>query len=152
MKLIFKDNKIIVFLNKPVKLKEIKSEDYFKKLFINIKNKYNLKLNGYYKIYVFVDKFYGSIIEIENEELDYYDYFNQIDMEIKVINSTFLYQINYDYLTKDILEKVNIYKIKDKLYIKILEQDILNKIIEYSKIIYDESAKEILKASKKVKI
>ena len=73
-------------------------------------------------------------------------------MEIKVINSTFLYQINYDYLTKDILEKVNIYKIKDKLYIKILEQDILNKIIEYSKIIYDESAKEILKASKKVKI
>lgn len=152
MKLIFKDNKIIVFLNKPVKLKEIKSEDYFKKLFINIKNKYNLKLNGYYKINVFVDKFYGSIIEIENEELDYYDYFNQIDMEIKVINSTFLYQINYDYLTKDILEKVNIYKIKDKLYIKILEQDILNKIIEYSKIIYDESAKEILKASKKVKI
>ena len=152
MKLIFKDNKIIVFLNKPVKLKEIKSEDYFKKLFINIKNKYNLKLNGYYKIYVFVDKFYGSIIEIENEELDYYGYFNQIDMEIKVINSTFLYQINYDYLTKDILEKVNIYKIKDKLYIKILEQDILNKIIEYSKIIYDESAKEILKASKKVKI
>lgn len=152
MKLIFKDNKIIVFLNKPVKLKEIKSEDYFKKLFINIKNKYNLKLNGYYKINVFVDKFYGSIIEIENEEIDYYDYFNQIDMEIKVINSTFLYQINYDYLTKDILEKVNIYKIKDKLYIKILEQDILNKIIEYSKIIYDESAKEILKASKKVKI
>ena len=152
MKLIFKDNKIIVFLNKPVKLKEIKSEDYFKKLFINIKNKYNLKLNGYYKINVFVDKFYGSIIEIENEELDYYGYFNQIDMEIKVINSTFLYQINYDYLTKDILEKVNIYKIKDKLYIKILEQDILNKIIEYSKIIYDESAKEILKASKKVKI
>lgn len=152
MKLIFKDNKIIVFLNKPVKLKEIKSEDYFKKLFINVKNKYNLKLNGYYKINVFVDKFYGSIIEIENEELDYYDYFNQIDMEIKVINSTFLYQINYDYLTKDILEKVNIYKIKDKLYIKILEQDILNKIIEYSKIIYDESAKEILKASKKVKI
>ena len=152
MKLIFKDNKIIVFLNKPVKLKEIKSEDYFKKLFINVKNKYNLKLNGYYKINVFVDKFYGSIIEIENEELDYYDYFNQIDMEIKVINSTFLYQINYDYLTKDILEKVNIYKIKDKLYIKILEQDILNKIIEYSKIIYDESVKKILKASKKVKI
>ena len=39
MKLTFKDNKIVVFLNKPIKLKEIKSEDYFRKLFINIKIK-----------------------------------------------------------------------------------------------------------------
>ncbi len=152
MKLTFKDNKIVVFLNKPIKLKEIKSEDYFRKLFINIKNKYNLKLNGYYKINVYMDKFFGSVIEIENQEIDYYDYFNQIDMEIKVIMSTFLYEINYEYINKSILDKIIIYKLKDKLYIKILDESVLNRIIEYSKIIYDNSAKIILKTSKKVKI
>lgn len=152
MKLTFKDNKIVVFLNKPIKLKEIKSEDYFRKLFINIKNKYNLKLNGYYKINVYMDKFFGSVIEIENQEIDYYDYFNQIDMEIKVIMSTFLYEINYEYINKSILDKIIIYKLKDKLYIKILDESVINRIIEYSKIIYDNSAKIILKTSKKVKI
>ena len=152
MKLNFKDNKIIVFLNKPIKLKEIKSEDYFRKLFIDIKNKYNLKLNGYYKINVYVDKFFGRVIEIENQEIDYYDYFNQIDMEIKVIISTFLYEINYEYINKDIIDKTIIYKLKDKLYIKILDESVLNKIIEYSKIIYDERVKTILKTSKKVRI
>lgn len=152
MKLTFKDNKIVVFLNKPIKLKEIKSEDYFRKLFINIKNKYNLKLNGYYKINVYMDKFFGSVIEIENQEIDYYDYFNQIDMEIKVIMNTFLYEVNYEYINKSILDKIIIYKLKDKLYIKILDESVLNRIIEYSKIIYDNSAKIILKTSKKVKI
>ena len=152
MKLTFKDNKIDVFLNKPIKLKEIKSEDYFRKLFINIKNKYNLKLNGYYKINVYMDKLFGSVIVLENQEIDYYDYFNQIDMEIKVIMNTFLYEVNYEYINKSILDKIIIYKLKDKLYIKILDESVLNRIIEYSKIIYDNSAKEILKASKKVKI
>ena len=152
MKLTFKDNKIVVFLNKPIKLKEIKSEDYFRQLFINIETKYDLKLNGYYKINVYMDKFFGSVIEIENQEIDYYDYFNQIDMEIKVIMSTFLYEINYEYINKSILDKIIIYKLKDKLYIKILDESVLNRIIEYSKIIYDNSAKIILKTSKKVKI
>lgn len=152
MKLVFKDNKIIVFLNKRLDLDKIKLEIYFKKLFLKIKDRYSLKLNGYYNINVYIDDYYGSIIEIENEDLDYYNYFNQIDMEIKVNRTTFLYEIDFDYITKDILTKTNIYKLNNKLYFKIKDKSIVNKIIEYSKIIYNEQIKEIMKKSQKVKI
>ena len=152
MKLVFKDNKIIVFLNKRLDLDKIKLEIYFKKLFLKIKDRYSLKLNGYYNINVYIDDYYGSIIEIENEDLDYYNYFNQIDMEIKVNRTTFLYEIDFDYITKDILTKTNIYKLNNKLYFKIKDKSIVNKIIEYSKIIYNEQVKEIMKKSQKVKI
>ncbi len=150
MKLVFKDNKIIVFLNKNLNLDKKELENYFKKLFLGIKDKYNLKLNGYYNINVYIDNYYGSIIELENEELEYYNYFNQIDMEIKVIKTPFLYEIDYEYLDKEILNKTIIYKYNNKLYFKITDKTILNKIIECCKIIYGDKVKEIMKLSKKV--
>ena len=150
MKVVFKDNKIIVFLNKKLDLDKVNLDIYFKKLFLRIKNKYNLELNGYYDINVYIDNNYGSIIEIENEDLDYYNYFNQIDMEIKVNNTTFLYEIDYEYLDKELLSKSIVYKQNNKLYFKITDKSILNKIIECSKIIYGDRVKEIMKSSKKV--
>lgn len=150
MKVVFKDNKIIVFLNKKLDLDKVNLDIYFKKLFLRIKNKYNLELNGYYDINVYIDNNYGSIIEIENEDLDYYNYFNQIDMEIKVNKTTFLYEIDYEYLDKELLSKSIVYKQNNKLYFKITDKNILNKIIECSKIIYDNRVKEIMKSSKKV--
>ena len=150
MKVVFKDNKIIVFLNKKLDLDKVNLDIYFKKLFLRIKNKYNLELNGYYDVNVYIDNYYGSIIEIENEDLDYYNYFNQIDMEIKVNKTTFLYEIDYEYLDKELLSKSIVYKQNNKLYFKITDKSILNKIIECSKIIYDNRVKEIMKSSKKV--
>lgn len=152
MKLIFKDNKIIVFLNKVLELDKKNLEIYFKKLFLKIKEKSGLKLNGYYNIIVYTDSYYGSIIEIEDEDLDYYNYFNQIDMEIKVNKTVFLYEIDYEYINKEILNKTIIYKLKNKLYFKLIDKSILNQIIECSKIIYDDKVKEIMKTSKKVRI
>ena len=150
MKVVFKDNKIIVFLNKNLNLDKKELENYFKKLFLGIKDKYNLKLNGYYDINVYIDNYYGSIIELENEELEYYNYFNQIDMEIKVIKTPFLYEIDYEYLDKELLSKSIVYKQNNKLYFKITDKTILNKIIECCKIIYGDKVKEIMKLSKKV--
>ena len=150
MKVVFKDNKIIVFLNKKLDLDKVNLDIYFKKLFLRIKNKYNLELNGYYDINVYIDNNYGSIIEIENEDLDYYNYFNQIDMEIKVNKTTFLYEIDYEYLDKELLSKSIVYKQNNKLYFKITDKSILNKIIECIKIIYGDRVKEIMKSSKKV--
>lgn len=152
MKLIFKDNKIIVFLNKKLNLDKTKLENYFKRLFLKIKDRYNLKLSGYYNINVYLDDYYGSIIEIENEDLDYYNYFNQVDMEIKLNKTTFLYEIDFDYINKEILEKTIVYKVNNKLYFKVKDKNIVNKIIECSKIIYNEQVKEIIKKSEKVKI
>ena len=152
MKLISKDNKIIVFLYKRINFKQINLENYFKKLFIKFKEDYHIELNGYYSINIYIDKFYGSVIEIENEDLDYYNYFNQIDMEVKLNDNVFLYEIDYEYLNKSIINNSNIYKIKDKLYIQVKDNNILNKILEYSNIIYGEKIKYVLRNSKKVKL
>lgn len=152
MKLISKDNKIIVFLYKRINFKQINLENYFKKLFIKFKEDYHIELNGYYSINIYIDKFYGSVIEIENEDLDYYNYFNQIDMEVKLNDNVFLYEIDYEYLNKSIINNSNIYKLKDKLYIQVKDSNILNKILEYSNIIYGEKIKYVLRNSKKVKL
>ena len=152
MKLIFNNNKIIIYLNKKLILENAKLESYFKKLFLKIKDKYNIKIIGYYNINVYNDKNYGSIIEMENQDLDYYNYFNQIDMEIKINKNNFLYQIDYEYLTKELLSKVNVYKYNEKLYLKILDSNIINKILEFSKVIYGEEINKILKKGKKVKV
>ncbi len=152
MKLIFNNNKIIIYLNKKLILENAKLESYFKKLFLKIKDKYNIKIIGYYNINVYNDKNYGSIIEMENQDLDYYNYFNQIDMEIKINKNDFLYQIDYEYLTKELLSKVNVYKYNEKLYLKILDSNIINKILEFSKVIYGEEINKILKKGKKVKV
>lgn len=152
MKLISKDNKIIVFLYKRINFKQINLENYFKKLFIKFKEDYHIELNGYYSINIYIDKFYGSVIEIENEDLDYYNYFNQIDMEVKLNDNVFLYEMDYEYLNKSIINNSNIYKLKDKLYIQVKDNNILNKILEYSNIIYGEKIKYVLKNSKKVKL
>ncbi len=150
MRLVFKDNKIIVFLNKKINLDKVNLENYFKRIFFKIRDKYNLKMNGYYDINVYTDKYYGSIIEMENEDLDYYNYFNQIDMKIKVNEDIFIYKIDYDYLNQELLKKTKIYKSNDKLYLKIIDSSILNKILEFSEIVYGDNAKKIIKTSEKV--
>ena len=152
MKLIFNNNKIIIYLNKKLILDNSKLDTYFKNLFLKLKDKYNTKIVGYYNINVYTDKTYGSIIEMENQDLDYYNYFDQVDMEIKIIKNDFLYQIDYDYVTKDILNKTVLYKFDGKLYLKILDDIILNKILECSKVIYGQELKKIYRNSEKVKV
>lgn len=152
MKLIFNNNKIIIYLNKKLILDNTKLDTYFKNLFLKLKDKYNTKIVGYYNINVYTDKTYGSIIEMENQDLDYYNYFDQVDMEIKIIKNDFLYQIDYDYVTKDILNKTVLYKFDGKLYLKILDDIILNKILECSKVIYGQELKKIYRNSEKVKV
>ncbi len=152
MKLINKDNKIIVFLNKKINFKQINLEKYFTKLFTKFKEYYHLELNGCYNINIYTDEFYGSVIEIENEELDYYNYFNQIDMEIKLNNNIFLYEIDYEYLSKNIINNSNIYKLKDKIYLQLKNNKDLNKILEYANIVYGKKIKYVLKYGKKVSL
>ena len=159
MKLIVDNNKFIVFLNKNENIdfdNKLKMEKYFKNLFSKIKNKYNIDIAGYYNIDIYLDKYYGSIIEIEDEQLDYYTYFNQIDMEINVLkNSSFLYEIDYEFLDKKILDKTNCYKINDKIYLQInsdIDDILLAKIIEYGRVLYGNNVDKILKQGKKVNL
>lgn len=160
MKTIIDEDKIIVFLNKDriknVDLKEENLEEYFKIIFLNLNEKYNIELNGYYNIDVYKDNNYGIILEIESEDMDYYNYFNQIDMKINISNKTiFLYEIGYEFIDNSLLKDITCYKCLNKLYIKVkenIDNNKYSKILEYSNIIYGDKIDDILKYSEKVKI
>ena len=156
MKFVIDNNKFIVFLNKKFDLDDkLKLEKYFKDLFYNLKNKYNMEVNGYYNINDYADKYYGTIIEMENEDLEYYTYFNQIDMEINVFKSSFYYKVDYSFLDQDILNKCFCYKYDDQIYLKIkdsIDKITLSKLLEISNVSYGEEAEMIAKYGKKVKI
>lgn len=160
MKTILKNDKMIVFLNK----KEIDKitfsdkenlEEYFKTVFNKINKNYDIDINGYYNIDIYLDDNYGAILEIENEDLDYYNYFNQIDMKLNISKKTsFLYEIKYEFIDSMILKNSICYKYLDKLYLKIeqLEETDYLKLIEFSNIIYGSEKDNIIKYGKKVNL
>ena len=159
MKTIMDDKKIIVFFNNKeldnIDLKDNEiTENYFKKIFLKLNKKYNIDLNGYYEIEIYKDNNYGFIIEFTYEDLDYYNYFNQIDMKINISNiNCFLYEIKYEFLNKEILKNCICYQYLDKLYLKILDlnNNYFN-LLELSNIIYGDKVNEILRYGKKVNL
>jgi hypothetical protein len=100
MKIDFKDNNLIVFLNK----KNIDDIDfynkcelqkYFRELFLDFKNIYDLDLCGSYDINVYIDKYYGVILEIISIDDDYFDYCDVVDMNIVFSKyKNFLYKMD----------------------------------------------------------
>lgn len=148
------DLNVIIYLNHD-KFENIDLNDkddieaYFKSLFNKLKDFYNININGYYDINIYHDKFYGIILDLKKLDIDYIDYFdNQVEMSIRVIENTFLYQIDDIFWIDDnLLEKLDVISLNNKLYIK-LKSDLNNiefgKLIEFGKIIYSEEACKIL--------
>lgn len=161
MKTITDNDKIIVFLNKKEVSKitfkdEQKLEDYFKDFFIKLNKIYDMDINGYYNIDIYLDENYGAVLEIKNEDLDYYNYFSQIDMKLNISKTTsFLYEIKYEFLDNSLLKNAICYKSSDKIYLKInkeIDEYSFFKLIEYSNIIYGRKVENILKYGKKVRV
>ncbi len=154
MKLLIDENKTIVFFNKTIDFTDMKNTEKFLKTIINkLQINYNLKFKGYYDVTIYLDNIYGFVVCIESEDLDYLDYFdNQIEMNIKVIENTFLYKLE-ELLDKKLLKKFTIYKNKENLYLK-TKENISNIemgiVIENSKIIYKDTLK-IINTSELVK-
>jgi len=113
-------------------------EKYLKKLFKTLNTKYNLVIEGFYDITIYIDKYYGIVLHLEKEDIDYYEYYkNQVDMRLITIDTEFMYQI--DDIPNKILNKVNIF-IKDKnIYLTIKEEltnlEMMN-LLENSKLVY----------------
>lgn len=119
MKIDIMDNKIIIFLKKEI-ISDIDFdniemlEEYFRELILKLNNVYNINIEGFYIIRVFIDSIYGIVLEIEPEDIDYCP-INQVEMRIMLEHETFLYEI--DSLVK--IDNTEIY-IKDyKYYLKI---------------------------------
>lgn len=161
VKLTLQNNEIIIYLNKTyIKNIDLQNkkilENYLNKLLNKIKNKYELYISGYYDVKIYLSEEYGIIINIEKENLDYPEYFaGEIDMNISVIEDRFLYEVENIDIPKSILKKLEKYKFLDKIYLHPKENlsDIeLGVILENTKLIYGEKAKQILAKSRKIEV
>ncbi len=144
MKCIINDDKIIIFLEKYNKkyLNDIDYlEDYFRNIFLKLKEKYDIKIHGFCNVDAYLDD-NDMVLEIEEEKelIDYYE--DIIDMKISIHETSFLYEIsNIFNINKYIKNEVYVYK--DKFYI---DKKSLNlNILEHSKLIYKDTEKIINK-------
>mgnify|MGYP004603367227 CR=1 FL=1 len=95
-------------------------EEYLKKIFKRLYDYYDISIEGFYNITLYVDKYYGIIFHLEKENLEYYEYFkNQVDMRIIINETEFLYKV--ENLIDEINDKVDII-VNDNIYLKLKEK------------------------------
>ena len=113
-------------------------EKYLKKLFKILNNKYNIIIEGFYDITIYIDKYYGIILHLEKELLDYYEYYkNQVDMRLITINTEFMYLVND--IPLNIIDKIKIENKDNNIYIKLTKELThieMMKLMEFSEIVY----------------
>jgi len=115
-------------------------EKYLKKLFKILKNKYNLIIEEFYDITVYIDKFYGIPLHLEKEDIEYYEYYkNQVDMRLITVDTEFMYEV--DDIPFNILDKIKICVKNGKIYL-IIKKELSNlemmKLLENSRVVYKE--------------
>lgn len=148
MKIEMFENKYLVFLNKEkisnidFKIKK-QVETCFRDVFSKIKKRLDKDINGLFNIKVYLNDLFGSILIIERENIEYFDYFsNQIDMQIEIeYDATVLLEFNDIF---DVISKKKIFSFNKKYYIEYTD-DINN--IEFSNVVYGEKADNIMKKS-----
>lgn len=159
MKLLFDNDKIIVFLNNfytdKIDFNDNRiTEKFMHKLISKLKYKYTLDFSGYYDIIIYLDEIYGAVISIAKEELEYFDCFNgQIEMSIKVVKNIFLYELN-ELIESDLLNKFIIYKNKEVFYLRpkeTISNIEMGKLLENTRVIFNQATKEIMRVSEIVK-
>lgn len=141
---------------KDINIKEKENlEDYFKKLFLNLKKNYHMDMSGYYNIHVFLDDIYGMILEIEKEDIEYLSYFeNQVDMRISLeTENGFLYQIE-DILSlpSSLFSSLELIQYKNRYYASMQENNpmVLSQLLEFATILYGDVVEKIKNYGKKI--
>lgn len=144
MKIDFKDNNLIVFLNINMISSidfsnEVEIEEYFRKLFLKIETDYNIDFSGSYDIDVFLDKFYGAVIDIKKNE-DYFEYCN-VDMNISVSKfNGFVYKVD-DFC----FDFCNVYFYDGCFYLEPVSIDFydMGSILEFCEVVYGKKANDV---------
>lgn len=158
---VFNLNNIVFYLSKEylnrIHFKiDVDVEKEFKKLFIELKNIFNLELNGYYEVVVYINDLYGIIIEMEKDDDEYIKIFGDtLDMKITFkFDCEILYKIdNIDFID---FSKYNLYYNNNNLYISIKDNylpkrnEYLN-LLENSNLIYGIELKKIKRNLKLIK-
>lgn len=117
------------YLNKNV-------NDVIKQIFNNLNKYYNYYINFSYNIKLYINKYYGIILEIKEK--------NKIEEDLININVKVLKDVLFLYEVDDPLDYLNeeIYYYNDKYYINLKKFNI--NIIENSNIIYGKDVYKII--------
>lgn len=126
-------------------------EENLRTIFLHLKDVYNLDMQGYYVVDIYIDACYGVVVEIEKEDLDYFEYFdNQVDMRISIHNDTMiLYEFIDIFSIPDmLLSNLDIYMYHDAFYAKLKKslspvQSALM-LEHYHSIVYGDNTKHIV--------
>ena len=138
MKVEMLSNTIIVYL---LDNKKYNEDSDIKKILINVfdnlKKYYNITFDSDYNLELYINRYYGMILEItENEDFIYDDIVN---LKLNVLRDTlFLYEVD------DPLEYINyeIYYYNDKFYVNAKKEDI--DLIENSNLVYGDIVYKII--------
>lgn len=147
MKVTFLDENNFIVYAKDEKIEfddKDKIENYFINLFSKIRNCYEIDFQGYYDTKIYYDDFYGSIIEVNKEDLEYFDvYGGSVDMRASLpIKKDFYYQMEDPFWIPEFLKKkICLYYNDCFYYAKIIEpltQIEWGILLEHSIILYKE--------------
>lgn len=138
MKVEMLSNTIIVYL---LDNKKYNEDSDIKKILINVfdnlEKYYNITFTSDYNLELYINRYYGMILEIkENEDFTYDDIVN---LKLNVLRDTlFLYEVD------DPLEYINyeIYYYNDKFYVNAKREDI--NLIEDSNLVYGDIVYKII--------
>lgn len=138
MKVEMLSNTIIVYL---LDNKKYNDDSDIKKILINVfdnlEKYYNIAFTSDYNLELYINRYYGMILEIkENEDFIYDDIVN---LKLNVLRDTlFLYEVD------DPLEYINyeIYYYNDKFYVNAKREDI--NLIEDSNLVYGDIVYKII--------
>ena len=156
MNLKFRGNDLIVFLNKEEINKinfdsKFELEKYFRELFIKIKKIYNVNFKGSYNINIYIDKKVGIILEVFDEEVEYFEYDDIIDMNLKQILDEFIFKIDNISVLND---KFDIYLYDNDIYVVPFNLNYIDIgiLFENSTLIYGEQRRKIMNNLNVVKL
>ena len=154
VKIDIRDNNLIVFLNKR-NIRDVdffnksELERYFRDLFLDLKDIYDLDLSGSYDINVYIDDCYGVVLKIISIDDTYFDYCDVVDMNIVISKYR-----NFLYKSDRFIKNIDsiIYSYNGSFYYELNNIDFLKLglLVENSDIIYGEDVDFVKKNGKKL--
>ena len=109
------------------------NESDVKELLKILNDKYNVNIEGFYDVVVYIDKYYGVVIHMERAK-DYFNYYKDMDIRLSIKECNFLYQVD------DYIKNKKIHIIDNNMYLEITDQCDLMYILENSNsILYNYS-------------
>ena len=134
------DNLTIYLLRKD--FNNIEVREYVKKTILKLKKKITRYISGYYEANVYVNSFYGLIIDlIKKDDFDFFKDF--IELDINILENSDVYFKFADYFIMP--NKSNIFYYDGNFYVnvkKINKREFL-KLTEFARIVYGSELNEI---------